>query len=182
MFANRIRKITSTATPVPARAHGGPGAVGIEFDTAVNGLVLAKDNPLAASTTVVIPGTFEVSINLASTAAATADNYGIFYIAPYPVEVVSVRERHETAGSDGSAVTLMVSKVPSGTAKGSATACLSAGINLKGTADTNASGSLHATAANYQLTTGDALALVPTGTLTAVDGVSVTVELKRRTV
>jgi hypothetical protein len=181
-IANRFRKITSTNTPVPARAHGGPGAVGVEFDTAVNGLVLAQANPIAEATTVVLPGTFSVTSHLNSTQAATADNYGVFYIAPYPVEVVSVRERHETAGSDGSAVTLMVAKVPSGTAKGSGTDVLSAGINLKGTADTNAAGSLHATAANYRLAAGDALALVPTGTLTAVDGVTVTVELKRRTV
>lgn len=182
MFANRLRKITSTATPVPARAHGGPGAVGIEFDAAINSVVLAKDNPIAESTTIALPGTFSVSWLVASTAAATADNYGAFYIAPYPVEVVSVKERHETAGADAGAVTLNVQKVPSGTAKGSGTDLLSAGINLKGTANTNATGTLSTTVATLRLAAGDALALVPTGTLTAVDGVTVTVELKRRTV
>lgn len=182
MFANRLRKITSTATPVPARAHGGPGAVGIEFDTAINAVVLAKDNPISESTTIVLPGTFSVTSHLNSTQAATADNYGVFYIAPYAVEVVSVKERHETAGSDGSAVTLNVQKVPSGTAKGSGTNLLSAGISLKGTADTNATGTLSTTVADLRLAAGDSLALVPTGTLTAVDGVTVTVELKQRTV
>ena len=73
----------------------------------------------------------------------------------------------------------MVKKVPSGTAKASGTDTLSAGINLKGTADTNAAGSLHATQGNYQLAAGDALGLVPTGTLTVVDAVTVMVELKR---
>lgn len=182
MIANRIRRIVSTNTPVPARAHGGPNVVGIEFDDAIDSLVLATANPITEATSFTFPATFSVTSHLNSTQAATADNYGIFFIAPYPVEVVSVRERHETAGSDAGAVTLMVAKVPSGTAKGSGTDTLASGISLKGTADTNASGTLHATAANYRLAAGDALALVPTGVLTAVDGVTVTVELKRRTV
>jgi len=113
-------------------------------------------------------------------AGATAADYDGVIPIPYAWEVVSVRERHATAGSDGGAVTLMVVKVPSGTAKASGTDMLSAGINLKGTANTNASGSLHATAANYQGDAGDGIGLVASGTLTAVDGVSVTVEIKRR--
>lgn len=109
---------------------------------------------------------------------ATAAEYdGAEFIAPYPCRVVSVRERHQTAGSDAGAVTLMVKKVPSGTAKASGSDVLSAGLNLKGTADTNQSGTISSTFANSRLKTGDALALVTTGTLTAVDGVTVTVEL-----
>ena len=83
------------------------------------------------------------------------------------------------AGSDAGAVTLMVKKVPSGTARASGTDLLSAGLSLKATADTNVTGSLTATAGDKKLAAGDGLALVPTGTLTAVDAVTVTVELKR---
>jgi hypothetical protein len=142
-----------------------------------------------------IPLTREVQqILIPGTAAATAGNYGIFFTAPaininrYPStagraaavwQITDVRERHEAAGTDAGAVTVMVMKVPSGTAKAAGTACLAAGISLKATADTNQDAALHATAANSQLVDGDSLALVTTGTLTAVAGVSVTVELSR---
>lgn len=174
---NKIRKISSTASPVPARGYSGPATAGIEYDTAISALVIFPDADGGRA----IPMTDFVSFNVPAGATA-ADYDGSAWIAPYPIEIVSVKERHQTAGSDGGAVTLMLKKVPSGTAKASGTDTLSAGISLKGTADTNASGSLHATAANYRLAAGDALALVTTGTLTAVDGVSVTVEYKRRLV
>ena len=126
---------------------------------------------------VIVPQHFYVSFNVPAGAAA-ADYDGNIPI-PDAAEIVSVTERHQTAGNDAGAVTVMVKKVPSGTARGSGTDTLSAGISLKGTADTNAAGSLHATPANYQFAAGDSVALVTTGTLTAVDGVSVTVKFKR---
>jgi len=134
---------------------------------ATSGGVLRFDTNPTPFARVTIPGT----------AAATAANYGYFYVADRPLIVTGVTERHETAGSDGGAVTLQVAKVPSGTAKGSGTNLLTAGVNLKGTADTNQSGTLAATAA-ITLAVGDALTLVPTGTLTAVAGVHVTVSLR----
>ena len=111
--------------------------------------------------------------------AAAADLDGLFFIASQAWEVIRVVERHGTAGNDAGAVTLMVKKVPSGTAKAAGTDVLASGINLKATADTNQVGTLSATAANRQLADGDALGLVPTGTLTALDAVTVMVELKR---
>lgn len=125
----------------------------------------------------IVPQTFFVTFVVPAGAAA-ADFDGVIPL-PVACKVVSVTERHQTAGTNGSAVTLMLAKVPSGTAKAAGTDCLSAGIDLKGTADTNISGTLHATAANYTLAAGDGLALVTTGTLTALDGVAVTVELQR---
>jgi hypothetical protein len=113
-------------------------------------------------------------------AGSSAGDYaGLFFIADQAFQVVGVTERHATAGSDGGAVTLMVKKVPSGTAKSAGTDVLSAGVSLKATADTNQAGTLHGTAANLQLAAGDALGLVLTGTPTAVAAVSVTVYLKR---
>lgn len=110
---------------------------------------------------------------------AAGDFDGRLFQADRAYEVVAVREQHQTAGSDAGAVTVMVKKAPSGTAKASGTDILAAGINLKATADTIQSPALHATATNYQLAAGDSLGLVTTGTLTAVDGVSVTVYLKK---
>jgi len=94
-------------------------------------------------------------------------------------QVTDVRVRYEVAGTDAGAVTLMLVKVPSGTAKAAGVNCLAAGINLKSTPDTNIDAPLNATIGNYQLVDGDSLAVVPTGTLTALVGVQVMVELKR---
>jgi hypothetical protein len=115
---------------------------------------------------------------VASTAAATADNYGIIYTAPYPVRVIGLTERHETAGSDGGAVTLQLEKVPSGTAKGSGTNLLATALSLKATANTVQNGSLVSSSA-VDLAAGDSIALKTSGTLTAVDGVAVTVRMQR---
>jgi hypothetical protein len=122
---------------------------------------------------------FIAAAKVAGTAAATAANYGIFYVADRALILTAFTERHEVAGSDGGAVTLMLAKVPSGTAKGAGTDMLAAGVNLKAAADTNQAGALHATPANYTLAAGDALALVPSGTLTAVAGVTARAVLKR---
>jgi hypothetical protein len=141
----------------------------------------------------ILPRRIIAEVSVAGADAAAAANYPVFFIADSPAvsvdpgfsptasvyEVVSVRERHETAGSDAGAVTVMVKKVPSGTAPASGTDVLAAGINLKATANTNQSPALHATAANRLLAPGDALALVTTGVLTAVAGVALMVELRR---
>lgn len=114
---------------------------------------------------------------LAGTAPATTANYGtMFWTAPVACIVTSSKERHSVAGSGG-ACTIMLTKVPSGTAVGAGTACLSAGISLAGTADTNAAGTLHATPANYTLAAGDSLAWVLTGTPTSVANLCATVEI-----
>ena len=101
-----------------------------------------------------------------------------FFIADAPCELIAVAERHEVAGSDGSAVTVMVKKVPSATAPASGSDMLSAGVSLKGAANTNLAGALHATIANRQLGEGDALALVLTGTPTSLIGVTVRCRLR----
>lgn len=126
-----------------------------------------------------ISGTFVVPITLDGAAAATAANYGVFFIAPFACEVVSVRENHTTAGSDAGAVTLDIEKLTGTQASGAGVAVLGATkINLKGAAETVQAPALTATAANKQLAVGDKLNLLDAGVLTAVAGVAVTVELK----
>ena len=124
-----------------------------------------------------------VTVRIFGTNAATAANYTApFFIADRSYEIISVTERHETAGSSGGAVTVMVKKVASGTAPASGVDVLSAGISLKATANTNQSGTIIQTRTsnvyNRTLTSGDALALVTTGTLTSVAGVTVAVLLR----
>ena len=53
------------------------------------------------------------------------------------------------------------------------------GVDLKAAADTNQTATLHATQANRQLAAGDGVALVTTGTLTAVAGVSLRATFRR---
>ncbi len=134
----------------------------------------------------ILPRTQIVSFRAYGAQAATAANYGVFFIANDPAadgrpvwEVIRVLERHQVAGSDAGAVTAMVKKVPSGTAPAAGTDVLSAGINLKATADTNQTGALTATLADRRLSSGESLAIVPTGTLTALSGLFIQVELRR---
>lgn len=111
---------------------------------------------------------------------ATASNFGcIYFIADTAYELVSVKERHSTAGADAGAVTAMVTKVPSGTAVGAGTSMLSATINLKAAADTNQTGALSATVANIRLAAGDGVAIALTGVPTSLAGVCVETLWKR---
>lgn len=104
--------------------------------------------------------------------ASTAGNFAGVIVPGLACQLTSVNERHETAGSDGSAVTVMVKKVPSGTARASGTDMLAAGVNMKATADTVQSPALHATVGNLQLAATDGVALVLTGTPTALAGLA----------
>lgn len=124
-----------------------------------------------------------VTVMILGTSAATAANYTApFFIAERPYEVLWCMERHETAGTHGSAVTVMLKKVPSGTAPASGIDVLTAGLNLKATANTNQEGAISqartSSIYNRRLSTGDALSLVTTGTLTSVAGVTVSVLLR----
>ncbi len=130
------------------------------------------------------PGTWEAisdtyQVNFNVIAGAAAADYDGLIINRFAGKLVRVVERHAVAGSNGGAVTLMLKKVPSGTAKASGTDMLSAGLNMKSTADTNQSGSLHGTAANLLVADGDAFGLVLTGTGTDLDSVSLMAEFLR---
>ncbi len=94
-----------------------------------------------------------------------------FYVAPRAMIVQAINARVEVAGTDGSAVTAVIRKVPSGTAITSGTALHSGSINLKGTAATNQALTLSTTATTVALAAGDALAIDFTGTLTSATGV-----------
>lgn len=110
--------------------------------------------------------------------AATATNYGLIFIAPFPCQVVSVSEIHTVAGTDAGAVSLDIEKLTGTQALDSGVSVLSAVINLKGAINTVQSPAVSGTLANIQLATGDRLALKDVGVLTAVSSVHVLVEVK----
>ena len=124
---------------------------------------------------VTAPVTRSVTVNVEYNASSVDKR---FFIAPVACKVRKVDLTVTATGTDGSAVTVMVQKVPSGTAIGGGSDVLSATLNLKGTANTIQAGTLHATAGNSALAAGDCLAVDFVGTLTSATGVlTVTLEL-----
>ena len=126
-----------------------------------------------------VPNTFATSTTVQGANAATAANYGVFFIAPFACTVVAVRESHTAAGTDAAAVTLDIEKLTGTQAPDAGVAVLGATkIDLKGAVNTVQSPALSGTAADLTLAAGDRLCLKDTGVLTAVAGVAVTVQLK----
>jgi hypothetical protein len=118
-----------------------------------------------------------VMFRLYDTTAQTAANWTApFFIADRPYYILSVTERHGTAATN--ADTAMLNVVPSGTAPSSGTNALSTGLLLNTTANTNQSGSLSTVSKARTLNRGDSLALVTTGTLAALKGVTISVVLR----
>lgn len=115
---------------------------------------------------------------LYGTDAATAGNYGTFFIVPVACLITAIKEVHEVLGTDGSAVTLQIEKLTSTTVPGSGSSILSTAFDLKAAINTVRSGTLVNTAATISLAAGDRLALKKSGTLTSVAGVTVDVELQ----
>lgn len=136
-------------------------------------VMTAGDNTLRA-----IPDSIALSFVLV---AASVDQ--VAFIADGPYEVIAAREVHETAGTDGSAVTLDIKKVTGTTAGASGTTVLASTFDLKSTAKTvvtkNGTSGLTATLADRKLAAGDRLYLDFTGVLTALVGGMVTIYLKR---
>lgn len=95
----------------------------------------------------------------------------VFFVAPRAMRVETINGRVTVAGTDGSAATAQVRKVPSGTAITSGTVLHSGTYNMKGTANTNQALTVSTTAATLLLAAGDSLAIDFTGTLTSATGV-----------
>lgn len=116
-----------------------------------------------------------VTISLPGDWSADANRYGLFFTATRPCFVRSISEVHTTAGSDGGTVTLQVERLTGTTAPGSGTSLLLSAFDLKGVANTVQN--TIKVIGQSGLRSGDRLALKKVGTLTAVAGVQVTVEL-----
>lgn len=89
--------------------------------------------------------------------------------------VTGITGRVDTAGTDASAVTAQIRKVPSGTALTGGTVLHTGTYNLKGTINTNQVLALSTTDGALRLAAGDSVVVDFTGVLTAAAGcISVT--------
>jgi hypothetical protein len=111
-----------------------------------------------------------VSHTLVGTTAATAANYGTFWTAPFACTVIGFTEVHETAGTNGGAVTLQLERLQGTEAPGAGDELLITALNLKATANTVQQGNLTLVRSGgiglVNLSQGDRLALKDAGTLT----------------
>ncbi len=106
--------------------------------------------------------------------AATTANYSVFFTAPISMTLSGITEVHVVKGTNGSPVTLQIEKLTDSQAPGTGVSLLTTAFDLKGTINTVVNGQLVTTIGSIQLKKGDRLGLVPTGTLTAVSNVTVT--------
>ena len=124
-------------------------------------------------------GRFEfLNETLPGTTAATAGNYGVVFIAPYPCIFLGATEVHSVQGTDGGAVTLQIERLIGTTATGSGINLLGAGFNLKGTINTVQTAVLAPIPkVSFALKKGDRLGLALTGTPTSVSQLVVIIQL-----
>jgi hypothetical protein len=120
----------------------------------------------------------EITVHLAGTLAQTAANYGVFFIANRPIEIMKIKEVHTVAGNDAGAVTLQIEKLTGTTALDSGSTILTTAFNLKSTANTVVSYEGQGLTTSRQLVENDRLALKDAGTLTNLEGVCVTIYYK----
>lgn len=123
-----------------------------------------------------------IDFTLPGTSPATAGNYGTFWTAPFPCTVIGFTEVHETAGTNGGAVTLQLERLQGTEAPDSGDALLFTAISLKATANTVQIGILKMDRSDgvglVNLSAGNRLALKDAGTLTSVAGLSVAVVIQ----
>ena len=118
-----------------------------------------------------------VTVRLKNAEPVTAGNYGAFFIASRPYEVMEIRAVWSVAG--GSGATLQVERLTGATAEGSGDNIINTAIALTTTANT-VNEKKNTALSNRSLSTGDRLALVDAGTLTGLSNLVVTVLLKPR--
>ena len=120
---------------------------------------------------------YRVSTCLFDTQPQTAANYGVFFIASGPIEVMAVSESHGTIA--GAAAIVTVEKLTTGQAKGSGVSILATAFDLTGVKDTPLlKQASDLTKTNCTMLVGDRLAIKSTGTIAAVKDLCITVTYK----
>lgn len=104
---------------------------------------------------------------LPGASAATAANYGVFFIAQFPCEPIEFSAVWEVASTSG---TLTLEKLTGTTAPGSGVPLLSSTIATSGAANTVVHGTFLISGTARQLARGDRLAIRDGGTLTNLVG------------
>jgi len=123
-------------------------------------------------------GGFPITISLFGLTSATATNYGVFYTAPRPCEIMLVSETHRQAGTDAGSVTLNLEILDPGEALDAGDEVLVTPFNLKSTANTPVEYSGTSITTHCVMKQGQRLALKDAGTLSNLIGVCVTVYFK----
>lgn len=118
----------------------------------------------------------QIQVTYAMLANGSLADQAIF-LANRAYRIIGIREVHSTAGSDAGTVTIHVEKETGTTAPAGGTTVMSGTFNAKGTANTVQAATLSTTTADTILAAGDRLSVDFTGTLTALAGVVVTVDL-----
>lgn len=158
---DKILKYASDArynkVDIPAHNHDGVNSANVRFSDNSNKF-------------------FYLPITLNGTSAATATNYGVIFIAPFPCSITEVIECHQTAGTGAGSVTLNLEKLI-GTQALDAGATMINAIDLKGTANTVIKANLLNEQYKLNLAVGDRIALKDTGTLTSLAGVSLMIKI-----
>lgn len=137
------------------------------------------DSPTVSFTDLTNRQTF-ITSHVPSSGAATASNYGHFYVHPHnapPASVLTMEEVHGQAGTDSGVVTVGVAILSSGDASLSGGTILH-NFNLKATANIASFSTLIQGQNPAILKPGTRLALQTSGTLTSVADVLVTVVLQ----
>jgi len=149
----------------------------------VSGITLTATSQYSADvlkvgSVIVSPYKYVVVNNLLNSACIDQN----IFIADRAYKVTACYEVHGTLGTNGSAVNVNLEKLTGTTAPGSGTQLLTdntnAGFDCKATINTVQTGTLTSTAADLTLAAGDRLGLNFTGTVTALAGQVVTVQLK----
>lgn len=143
------------------------GNLAVEGATAITGNLTVGSKKIA--------NTFTVTAVLPGAAAATAANYGPFWIAPFACEVVEVTEIHTHVGGSGASVT--IERLQGTEAPDGGDDLLDAAFDLTSTANTLQTGSV-VTDGTQVLAAGNRLGIKDAGTLTAATDLVVTVTLK----
>ena len=121
----------------------------------------------------------DITISLPGALAATSTNYGVFFIANRPIEIMKVQISHTTAGTNAGEVTLQIEKLIGTDALDGGTELLKTAYDLKGTINTvNSYRGYNQLVRDRVLKEGERLALKDSGTLTDVAGVCVTIYYK----
>ena len=110
--------------------------------------------------------------------AATAENYGVFFINPfaYPLKVISVREAHTSSASEAGGV--IVEKLTGTQALDGGVLITNDSFDLTGTANTIVSSALSSVVSSTILANNNRLALKDSGGLSGIRGIMVVVELQ----
>lgn len=166
MFDNRLKDIQKdqqyNLSQVQSHAHTGVDSLPVQFTNIQNRVL-----PIHWT----VPGT----------AAATQTNYGVFWTAPFPCRVMGMTEVHSAAGTDAGSVSVQLERLqptiihPNGNG-------ISNVLSLKTTSNLVQNATINLTAFTNTivsiLNTGDRLGLIPSGTMTAVNNVTVVVTVQ----